>query len=387
LIKTEKLSFHFFIYGYYGYENYGDNLLLSALIENIINICPEANFVIRNLGPIDIDYSLETRTTLTNLDTILLNTTRNKTLRFIEYISKTYFKIRKCDYFIFGGGTLLHATTSLSSLVILATLVCLARINRINVYGVGIGAMDLDSYLSKLIVSIIILFSKDIGVRDEESLRLLPGSKKIRLTADLVYSWLPLSKEITPIKATQKIIAITLWSTPIKNELPFLKTLASVLSTIKNEKIIVRLLVFQNGGNNSGGLSDLYSLEKLDLLLKEKDIKTEYVWLRSSKNEIINAFKNVNVHIGARYHANVISSILQIPFIGINTEPKIFSLCKIFGMPILQLTDTNEEHLYKKIYNSTHSNSLPFNLDNMFRLSKSNYDLIKKDIEDQINKI
>ncbi|MBR6741838.1 MAG: polysaccharide pyruvyl transferase family protein, partial [Clostridia bacterium] len=156
--------------GYYGYGNVGDDALLRAAIKRAKNELPNMEIAaLTRRGARDTDRFGVRCIARNNLFSVMK-------------------AIKKCRYFVFGGGTLLQDRTSLRSLVYYTALLryaeahnaeCLLWGNGIGVFKKGIGQLISGKALSGC---------SYIGVRDDRSARmvkrLIPSSLRGRVVIE-----------------------------------------------------------------------------------------------------------------------------------------------------------------------------------------------------------
>jgi polysaccharide pyruvyl transferase WcaK-like protein len=162
----------FFISGFYGQSNLGDDLLMRATMQGIRKVCPNAVIVVRP----------------TSLDGIQSDQTKSKTGRFLSTLAAYRRHFRKCDWLVFGGGTVFHNAT-LPMLLTLSICV-LARLMGVRIAAIGVGVSDLTSSIPRVALRGIIGMSDFLfAVRDD---RAFWQCKKVRanavLTSDLAFS-------------------------------------------------------------------------------------------------------------------------------------------------------------------------------------------------------
>src|SRR6266700_2942814 len=138
-------SDRFFLYGYYGQGNLGDDLLLRATIEGISRIAPMAAFVIRNEGPVANLEHFGEQIQLTGIDRILADQSRTKLSRVIGTLLAYRYHFRGCKWFVFGGGTVFHERQSIAPILLQAVICLLARVMGLRVVALGVGIADLKS--------------------------------------------------------------------------------------------------------------------------------------------------------------------------------------------------------------------------------------------------
>jgi polysaccharide pyruvyl transferase WcaK-like protein len=161
----------FFISGFYGQNNLGDDLLMRATMQGIRKICSNATIVVRP----------------TSLDRIQSDQSKSRTGRYLSTLSAYRRHLKKCDWLVFGGGTVFHNAT-LPMLLTLSICV-MARLMGIRIAAIGVGVSDLSSSIARLALRGIIGMSDLFAVRDD---RAFWQCRKIKanavLTSDLAFS-------------------------------------------------------------------------------------------------------------------------------------------------------------------------------------------------------
>jgi polysaccharide pyruvyl transferase WcaK-like protein len=95
----------YFVYGYYGFGNFGDDLLLDVLVARIRQSDPDAEFVIRVREPIPV-LAGDAKVRFLFAESILEQQGRSRFVRFRKYRAALMAEARRCDVMVVGGGTL-----------------------------------------------------------------------------------------------------------------------------------------------------------------------------------------------------------------------------------------------------------------------------------------
>ena len=180
-----------FLFGYYGFENTGDEAILQVIVQQFRRVLPEVKL---------------TALTYKAKDTVEKYG--------INAVSRNHFKdvvntIKKSDFVISGGGSLLQDVTSSRSLIYYLAIIYLAKGlgKKIMFYGNGFGPISkpFNRKLAKHVVNKVDI----ITVRDcksKEELRLLGVNKDITITADVTFAMdLPPREAIEAIYKDEKI--------------------------------------------------------------------------------------------------------------------------------------------------------------------------------------
>lgn len=176
-----------FLYGYYGYGNFGDDLLLRAVIEGIRQRDPAATFDVHNLDPVAA-YAADPAVRFTGLAR-LLQGVRRRPWRALPYLAGFARGIDRSDILVIGGGTLFIDKGRINlSLVLLMLAVWYARLRGRRVIVLGVAVDRLDNPVSLWATRRILAAAEFIALRDTLSLPYAAHvpPERVRLSADLV---------------------------------------------------------------------------------------------------------------------------------------------------------------------------------------------------------
>lgn len=345
--KAPPVSPQFFLYGYYGFGNVGDDLLLSAVISALSRQSPQARFVVRSLNPVP-DVS-EARIQYVTLERIMARTEWPRWRRLASYARATWRSLHGCSHLVFGGGTLFHARSqSAVNLALIGMLVLLARLRGAKVFALGVGVAPLPPGLPKRLMGFILLLTRDFAVRDESSrtnCQALSGVSRVRLTADLVFSlpWATLPR----ISGPRPVLGVTLAASDIGNEgldnESFLARLASALAYLQNRGWQIRFLSFQELDWQGVNLSDSALFATMYAYGLGQNVET--IRVSSHPPEIARQYADIDVVIGMRFHGHVLAAQSGIPFIGLGRDNKLADLCAYFSMPFIGLNGLLSDHI------------------------------------------
>lgn len=286
------------ISGYYGFKNFGDELILSVLTSKLKEL--NADITVFSVNPKFTEkyYGVKSEKTFNLLSVI-----------------KT---IWNTDILISGGGSLFQDTTSINSLLYYSFVLGLAQFLRKKtiIFAQGIG--PLNSPISRFLVKFLFKRTNSITVRDEESLELL---KKYGINAKLVTD--PVFCIDFPL--TEKNNALGVQLRGQCNITPkFLTNLASVVAQTKFNNIKVFSLQTS---------IDYDICQKFTQLIKnfapEKNIQI-------IKENCAEEIAKLDTLISMRYHALVVGLKSEVKCVGINYDPKILALCNEYDLPILE---------------------------------------------------
>ncbi len=351
---AEKIADRFFLYGYYGQDNLGDDLLMLSVIAGIRELCPSAGFTVRSGGPIGSLDKVDGSVELANIDSILSDQSKGKIRRGFETLLEYRRYFRRCTWFIFGGGTLFHERKSAAPLMLL-TLVCLlARVMGLRIAALGVGVAELKTSLGRLALRAIISMSQLFAVRDGlaySECEKIGSGQQVMLTGDLVFS---LASQLQPFARIEKSqrelstchvgLSINPW---LLHDAPDLQrelnVLAKAVSTFAERGWIVSLLSFHNTESNASD-QNVLNLIRENIQADSRRLVRECV-LSADMNALGDIFSGIDIHCGMRFHGHVLAAIYQKPFVGISADNKIDAICGLFEMPLLALGAFGPEDL------------------------------------------
>jgi polysaccharide pyruvyl transferase WcaK-like protein len=346
-INSTSNSLTFFLSGYYGQGNLGDDLLLRATIEGICRIAPVRRFVIRNEGDVAGLKDLPVPIELTGIDRIAADQTKSKAWRLVSSLVAYRRHLTQCDWFVFGGGTVFHERSSVVALAMTFLVCLLARLLGVRIAALGVGVATISSKTGRFLLRCIIALSDVFAVRDDaavaECMKAQAGSRVV-LTADLVFT---IAKSLRGAGKTfpsteAPIVGISVYSPALSH--PVTGDRVSAIMREVLETILVRgwrvvLLAFHYKREGSNAQLDQGALMQLtDSLSAEYSSQIQQVALDAANLAgIYDAFSKINVHCGMRFHGHVLSAVFEKPFVGIAVDNKIDAICRLFDMPVVQL--------------------------------------------------
>ena len=93
----------YFLFGYYGYQNFGDDLLVETLVSQISKRDTQAEFFVRCYNPVDILSGRE-NIEFTCIDKILQVENTGIFIKLFRYLKAVIAYIERSDYIVIGGG-------------------------------------------------------------------------------------------------------------------------------------------------------------------------------------------------------------------------------------------------------------------------------------------
>lgn len=310
--------------GYYGFGNFGDELILSCLCSHL-----------KSLG-IDVTV-LSSNPKITSVD------------NGVDALYSFDFKslpeiILKHDILISGGGSLLQDVTSKKSLIYYLGIIFLAQLFRkkVLIFAQGIGPIN-NKFL-RFLSKILLKNCKYVSVRDNKSLDLL---NSWGINADLVCD--PVFSLFLPKYTPQNIVGVQLreFANLDKNNLSkFAKMLAERYSDKK-----IQLFSFQD-------TFDFEISKYFVKLLKDYNENIDVEILHAlTYHEIIHKMANVDTLFAMRFHALIIALMYGIKTVAINYDVKVEKLANEADIPLVDLefeniNDVEPKHVVmSKIFN------------------------------------
>ena len=330
-----------FLYGYYGFGNVGDDLLLNTVVTSTLRFAPDARFVVRSLCPVEGLHPFA-KLEFVALEQIMSDQTLSRVRRLGRYLLDTWKSLAGCTHLVFGGGTLFHARgSSPVNLALIFMLVAMARLRGLEVYALGVGVAPLNGSLPRRLMQGILARADDFAVRDESSFRNCQGllsKAPLRSTADLVFS-LPLPAISRGEVAERKpVVAITLAASDIGNggeHGHFLRQLAIALELLVKKGWSICFLAFQELEQAGIAVSDTALFKRVQSYAPNLDATV--VRMTASSTEISSLFAKIDVVAGMRFHGHVLAAMQGIPFVGFGRDEKLKDLCSHLAMPFLDM--------------------------------------------------
>ncbi len=356
-IGSMQTPLTFFLFGFYGQGNLGDDLLLRATIDGICRIAPVRRFVIRNEGDAAGLSGLSVPIELTGIDRIAADQTRSKFRRLASTLLAYRQYLKQCDWFVFGGGTLFHERSSVVPLAMTFLVCLLARLLGVRIAALGVGVAEMRSATGRMLLRCIVLLSDIFAVRDELALTecVKAGAKsRVVLTADLVFAMTSDLHGRKSSTAGTPTVGVSVYVPALLNRDDGDRVSAAMRDAI--QMLLIRgwrvvLLGFLHRSDTSSVPQDRIALTRLADSLPEQ--YQEQIALRVLEADNINGiaqeFSTLTVHCGMRFHGHVLSAIFEKPFVGIAVDNKIDAICRMFGMPVMQLSELSSERLVQAI--------------------------------------
>ncbi|MBQ0068047.1 MAG: polysaccharide pyruvyl transferase CsaB [Phascolarctobacterium sp.] len=292
--------------GYYGFNNAGDEAILTAIVNSIRSKIADVELVVISGNP--------KRTSIRN-DVISIHR-----FNFIGIIKN----LLNSDLLISGGGSLLQDVTSIKSLLYYLTIIFLGHCCSKNVmlYAQGIGPIR-RNWLKKL-TAYVLQYTDILTVRDKESQMFLRelglSEEKILLTADAVFLLPQIGLDDGKVLLNRHGVdtnnkniigvAVRSWDND-----KYLGALVDALDALADEGNRVFLIPFQYS-------ADIVIARKVQHAMRHdaKILEREY-----SSEELLSLIGNLKLLVGMRLHSLIFASVMGVPFVALDYDPKVES--------------------------------------------------------------
>jgi len=381
------------IAGYFGFDNPGDEAILSVTLKNFKKLIPNAQFLVVSGNPIETKKIHHVNA---------INWTN---------ISEITQAARKCDFIILGGGGLFHdyfkfnpddiLSKNHSGISFYTTFVFLATLfdKPLIINAVGVGPLLTNN--GKLYTKISFLQSNIITVRDLESKEQL---KKLGINGNDVFVTTDLSFNLDKYTQKNKIkkilkkegiskfdkpilgVCLRNWSYNLDSNVWEENLAKSLDKFLDLHDFKIMFIPFQKLKSNLE--DDISVAERIVSNMKHKEnpviLKGHYTF------DILSGIISIcNFVVGMRLHSIIFSAINLIPFIGIIYDPKVKNILRQlnyeeYGIELSKINENNfNELLEKTIQNNkiiTESLSISTKLKRKETIAQFNYilKLLKK---------
>ncbi len=326
------------ISGYYGFNNIGDDSILSVITSNIKD----------SINDVEI-------TVLSKLSkkSELVYDTNNVKLVDRKNILKIISEIKKCDLLISGGGGLLQDVTSSKSILYYLAIMLLGKVfkKKVMVYSQGIGPIH--KPLNKTLTKYVLNKVDFITLRDEKSKKFLKEIKvtneNIVVTADPVIGLkkvgLDLGHEIlkkSGLKDSKKpIVGFSIRGRDKSEKL--IHTIANVCDEIIDKLGVDVVFIPFHHGEDKKIIDDIKSkMNRVAICLKEKH----------NIDSMLSIIGNLDLLVGLRLHSLVFGAIMNTPMIAISYDPKINNFMENLDETVFSsVEDLEKEKLLEEIKN------------------------------------
>lgn len=319
--------------GYYGYNNLGDEAILTAIVQQLRTLEPNLGIVALSGDPAHTSRALGVES-IHRLD-----------------MPGIYQAMRGANLFISGGGSLLQDVTGLGSVPYYLGLVKMAQLLKVRTMFLGQGIGPLNLPTSRWMVGQVARSLDAIAVRDQASRELLASCHvpldRIALTADPV-----LALDPAPAARVDEIwnglgllpdkpviaVAIRPWSDWFERQLKAFSAVLAQQATAWNAQIL--LLPFHRPDDEALNAELRYCLET-----RPDEHRPHVVELSAAlkPDEMIGLLSRVDLLVGMRLHALIMAAASAVPSVGLVYDPKVRAFADLAGFPTISSVTALED--------------------------------------------
>ena len=313
------------ISGYYGFNNAGDEALLTAILASLRAIEPKAEITVISGNPGNTIVKHQVKSLY-----------RFAAVRLLRAIGEA-------DLVISGGGSLLQDVTSKRSLIYYLSIIAAAKWKgrKVMLFAQGIGPIR--NRLMRLLTRLVVNKADAITVRDrdsaEELARMGVPAVKVEVTADPVLMLNPESKVMgkailaeAGLDPYKPIIGVSVREWPENQRC--LKQLATALGKLSekyNAQIAILPLQVSMDLKDSQLLQSYLPKIRNRVALLQGDYSTE---------EFLSIIGSFRLLIGMRLHALIFAAVMKVPLMAISYDPKVDSFLKVIGTEAVGTVET-----------------------------------------------
>lgn len=322
--------------GYYGFQNLGDEVILSSLIEQLRRVDPDVKITVLSRSPEQTAAQFGVQ----------------------SYQRKSIFQIvkqiLKHDVLINGGGSLFQDETSTRSLRYYVYTMRLARLFGKKTASISCGVGPIHSKRNRRLVKKEIEASTFTTLRDPDSFdylrRMGVNVAGICVSADLAVGLHEQSADFG------KSLISRLFDGEIHKPVLALALRSKDFSERSNLDALSQLIIALSADYHLVFLPFYYGEDiKLSrLLLSREELGGKYAFVEEklSIDEHLSVLAGCDAVVGARLHSLVLSLVSSVPFIGLSYDPKIDSfmnmagksaVCNMANFDVRKITDAVNE--------------------------------------------
>ena len=336
--EKDSMAERVVIAGYYGFGNIGDEAVLTAMLHDLRQLCPEVEFIVLSENPAQTSsshkvYSVSWRD-----------------------LHKVISAIEDSDALIVGGGGLYNSyleylpdqlltpgssllSTFIFGLPFLATLLGKPCI----IYGVGAGYINSDS--AKQHVRLSFELATLATVRDDGSKRILESlgcpTEQVRVTADPAFRLINASPartrqilEAERLLPARPVMGVVLrsWVFSTDSEQWEYEVATALREFVVEYNVSLLFVPFQKGLDTPNGLSnDVLIIDRITRQVSQ--VADTYV-LRGdySPAEISGVLASCDLILAMRLHSAILAVKNAVPFVALSYEPKVSSVLRMAGL-------------------------------------------------------
>jgi polysaccharide pyruvyl transferase CsaB len=349
------------ICGYYGYQNTGDEAILSSIIDQL-------NTSIENIEILAFSGNPEESNKIHNVNTLFIgeNWSIRKTFKLQNFddIINRIRVLSKSDLVLIGGGGIIHdlSLRSVSKFWLNKIIISKLLGKKVMIYSVGVGPIN--SKIGKLLVKYSFIFVDIITVRDQfsknELLNIGLNSQKILKTADPVFTLSPSETNVNNIFIAENIstdcefVGISVRWNPYEFD-----ENSSFLHEFNTKIARIADYIIENLGVNVLFIPMQFppretNDKKIMLTIRDIANNKDKIHILSGCYEphtMLSIFGRMEMVIGMRLHSLIFSSKMNIPFIGLSYSSKTNEVLKLLDQEqyTINYKDINLNSTYNMI--------------------------------------
>ncbi|SDY46944.1 polysaccharide pyruvyl transferase CsaB [Tindallia californiensis] len=294
-----------FMFGYYGFNNIGDEAILEAIVESFRAEIPRVQLAALSYKASETEKRYQ-----------------------IEAVSRNQFwqvvkKIGHSDVVMSGGGSILQDITSSRSLLYYLGIILLAKMagKKVVFYGNGFGPINrpFNKWLAKMIINKVDL----ITLRDNESKKVMESlgiSRAITVTADAAFNLEALNcQENLSFKEPIVGISIRNW----KGKENYCRVIALCADQLVKRGYRILFLPMHHP-------SDIRISEEVASMMESPSTILDHPM---KPREMIAQMSKLNFLIGMRLHSLIFAAIAGTPMVGLSYESKVSSFLNQVRQP------------------------------------------------------
>ena len=335
----------FFVWGYYGVDNVGDEAMLRIIISHLRTYWPRCEIIVTSGDPVKTEEEFDVQAPWS-----MRAGRRFSFCREIEFFQAA----KGADVIIRGGGTFFQDYgRSWKPLILDLIRFALLRLYGKKIVITGAGAAEVKTYLGRLAVKWTVRLSDAAVFRDEQSISLLKRlgvpSRRMSLSADLAFL-LPVQQKTQPqlsqiakLKSSSCKIGVSVLSFFDKilgdenKEIYFVETIAKALDQIcLNWNCELHFITVKGGAYKNDRLISEQIADKMEW--------DQSIHIHSYRgiDGTLDLISQMDLCIGMRLHFLIFCYLLNIPAIALSYNVKVASFMHSINADHMCITDLEQ---------------------------------------------